>query len=659
MKVILNKTICADFFEGAGKEWLEINSTGCYACSTIYGMNTRRYHGLFITPGKSSGEKYVMLSKFEESIFIDNQVYEISTNCYTGGINPDGYKYLQSFSIDPFPRFIYQIGERRIEKNIFLLSDKNVLIVRYTNKNQGIPVKIIIKPILAARTINELARESQNVNVDSYFDGKVVKINPTEDTPELKIYYSAGEYTEAPLWYYNFRYPGQDLRSKDTGDVEDLFNTGFFTCSLDTYESLDLFISVEEVKDFNYDKLYRREKAARRSIRSGLTENSVFVKDLSKGIERMTGTDITDLSNQLISCQRDQLTVREILFAAPGLLISERDHDKNIRIIESLLDITHRGLLPEYFRSKPDQDESTRWTADGSLLLINHAYQLYRAGKHLPFIEERLYEPFKEIIDIYRKGTIANTYIDRDGLLVTGSYDINTSWIPLKDKKGMFIRYGKLLEMNALWYNTLKIMEFFSRELKYSKQARKFADMARVVLKSFLKVFWDEEKIRFSDVVRENYRESVLRVNQLYLVGLPFSILDRELGNSVLKQIEDELLTPVGIRSLSAGDPGFSGKSRANTEFTTDIRYNGGIWPWTVGLYFDAVIQVRGEQQHVVNRLFHYLEGFKRIYYNQTISCLPEIFTGEQSYTYAGCIAYLPTMCEILRCAYKLENRRT
>ena len=145
MKVILNKTICADFFEGAGKEWLEINSTGCYACSTIYGMNTRRYHGLFITPGKSSGEKYVMLSKFEESIFIDNQVYEISTNCYTGGINPDGYKYLQSFSIDPFPRFIYQIGERRIEKNIFLLSDKNVLIVRYTNKNQGIPVKIIIK----------------------------------------------------------------------------------------------------------------------------------------------------------------------------------------------------------------------------------------------------------------------------------------------------------------------------------------------------------------------------------------------------------------------------------------------------------------------------------------------------------------------------------
>ena len=600
-----------------------------------------------------------MLAKFEESIFIDNQVYEISTNCYTGGVYPDGFKYLHSFSIDPFPRFTYMVENRRIEKNVFLLSDKNVLIIRYTNKNQGPPVKIIIKPILAARKINELARESQNVNVDSYFDGKVVKINPSEETPELKIYYSAGEYTEAPLWYYNFRYPGHDLRTKNIGDVEDLFNTGFFTCTLNTYESLDLFISVDDVKDFDYDKLFRREKATRRSIRSGLSENSLFVKDLSKSIERMTGKEVQDLSNQLISCQRDELTVREILFAAPGMLISETNHDKNIRIIESLLDITHRGLLAEYFRTRPDQLESTRWTADGSLLLINHAYQLYRAGKHLPFIEERLYEPFKDIIDIYRKGTIANTYIDRDGLLVTGSYDINASWIQLKDKNGKFIRYGKLLEMNALWYNALKIMEFFSRELKHAKQARKFADMARVFLKSFLKVFWDEEKIRFSDLVREKYRESVFRINQLYLVGLPFSILDRELGNRVLTQIEDELLTPVGIRSLAAGETGYSSKIRSDGQLTPEILYNGSIWPWTVGLYFDAVLQVRGEQQHVISRLFRYLETFKQMYYNETISCLPEIFIGNGPYNYAGCIAYLPTMCEILRCTYKLETRRS
>ncbi len=656
MKVIFGKDICADLQEGIKKEWLEINPSGSFACTNIYGLNTRRYHGLFVVPGNSMNERFVMLSKFEESVFIGKQVYELSCSSYVGGIYPRGYKYLQSFSLDPFPRYLYLIENRRIEKTLFLLHDQNILVIRYTNKNQGPPIKIILKPVLAGRRVNELSHESQNINVDSYFDGRVVKINPTEETPELKIYYSNGEYKQAPLWYYNFQYRGPYLKDDGNGDTEDLFNTGFFTCKLNAYESFDLYVSVDEVKNFDYEKLFRNEKAYRRSIQPRLVKKSSFVKDLSKSIERMSGSDLESLSMQQVNCQRERLTIREILFSASGLLINEKTPDKNLLIMDTLLETLDSGLLPEYIGFNPDQVESTRWTADGSLLLINYAYSLHRFIKNLPYVEEKLFEPFRDIIENYRKGTKGNIYIDRDGMLFTGDHNTNVSWMPLKDKDGKVARYGKLLEMNGLWYNALKVMEYFSRELNQPKLAGKYADMARVVLKSFLRVFWDEENICFSDVVRENYRDSSLRVNQLFLVGLPFSILDRELGSNVLTQIENELLTPHGIRSLSKNNPVYKGQLRSDGSLSPDEYCNGSIWPWATGLYCDAVLDIRGDQQHVINRLLQYLDGFKNKYYTHTLSCLPEVYAGDHPHGYGGCMAYLPTMCEILRSTYNLEK---
>jgi len=658
MKIEYNKEICMDFSEGVRREWLEINRAGVFACTNIYGMNTRRYHGLYIVPGNTENDKFLMLSKFEESVFIGKQVYEISCNSYTGGIHPEGYKYLHSFTIDPFPCFTYLIENRRIEKTVFLLSDQNILIIRYTNKNQGPPVKIILKPILAGRRINELTRESQNINIDSYFDGRVVKINPTEETPELKIYYSRGEYTQAPLWYCNYQYRGSELNKNTNGDIEDLFNTGFFTCTLNAYESLELYVSIDQVNDFDYERIYRKEKSFRRSIHSKISDCSVFVKDLSKSIERMSGADVRDLSKQLVNCQRKRLSIRELLFSAPGLLISEEQPDKNIKLMDALIESVQDGILPEYLGYNPEQREAARWTADGSLLLINYAYILYRSVKNIYYIEEKLYEPLQDVIESYRKGTRGNIYIDQDGLLFTGSNDINTSWMPLKDDSGKVLRYGKLLEMNALWFNALKIMEYFSRELDKPKLAGKYAAMARVVLKSFLRVFWDFEKIRFSDVVRENYRDSSLRVNQLFLIGLPFSILDRELGNNILTQIENELLSPLGIRSLSMSDPAYTGRLAPDGRLTPEMYCNGSIWPWTVGLYCDAILQIRGEHQHIINRLIQYLNGIKHIYYNYTISCLPEIFAGERPNNYGSCLAYLPTMCEVLRITHHIETIR-
>ena len=246
MKIFFEKDVCSNLDLSLKKEWLEANQLGSYACSTIYGLNYRRYHGLFAVPVKNGTGHVLLLSKFEESVFIGSQVFELSANRFKGGIHPDGYRYLQRFALDPFPKFTYLIDGRRLEKTLFLLHDSNTLIIRYTNKNQGPPLKLILKPILASRDVSGLTHENNKINTDSYSDNRVVKMSPRPDMPELSIYYLKGDYTRAPLWYYGFMYSGSAEESgHNEGETEDLFNTGFFTCTLDTYESMDLYITTD------------------------------------------------------------------------------------------------------------------------------------------------------------------------------------------------------------------------------------------------------------------------------------------------------------------------------------------------------------------------------------------------------------------------------
>ena len=166
MKINFDQQVCSNFNLAANKEWLEVNKLGGYSASTIFGLNNRRYHGLFVVPCGPEQSRTIILSKFEESIFIGNQVYELSTNQFAGGIYPDGYKYIKNFSIDPFPKFEYEVENRRIEKSLFLCHDQHTLIIRYTCKNQGPPFNLVLKPILAARKISDLTHEIATFNAD-------------------------------------------------------------------------------------------------------------------------------------------------------------------------------------------------------------------------------------------------------------------------------------------------------------------------------------------------------------------------------------------------------------------------------------------------------------------------------------------------------------
>jgi len=187
MNIFKDKNILKEFDLASQMEWLEFNNLGSYSSSTVCGLNNRRFHGLFNIHSEKDGKNINLLSKFEETVFLGEHSFELSTNQYQNSVFPLGYTYLEKFSLNPFPKFSYLIDGRRLEKTVILLHNKNLLLVRYDLKNNGDPIKLVIKPIIGGRYSHKLVENVQGINPDSYMEQNIVKIAPKSNIPELNV----------------------------------------------------------------------------------------------------------------------------------------------------------------------------------------------------------------------------------------------------------------------------------------------------------------------------------------------------------------------------------------------------------------------------------------------------------------------------------------
>jgi len=341
MNFSFEKEVLEQLEKGTEYEWLESNQLGAYASSTIIGLNTRRRHGLLSIPYGKSSNKAVVLSKLEESVFIDNQLFEISVNRYSDSIFPQGYQFIEKFEMNPFPITHFKIVDRLLQKTIFLIHNENTLVVRYELKNQGRPVKLVIKPFLAGRDSQKLTTESQGLNTDSYLGQNFVRWAPKVDMPILNVHFNRGEFIPATLWYHNFYY------SKDNqpGKYEDLLNPGFFQVELKPYQTFDLYISTDEINDIhpNYEQLYREQ--VKLCHRTNAISNYDFIYSaLENQSENETPVPLSQLSaNQ---------NIRKYILSLPGLFSVQKDDKQIGNSINSILKILEKGLLPIEFPKK-------------------------------------------------------------------------------------------------------------------------------------------------------------------------------------------------------------------------------------------------------------------------------------------------------------------
>ncbi|MCK5032775.1 MAG: glycogen debranching enzyme N-terminal domain-containing protein [Calditrichia bacterium] len=657
MNIKFDEKYIKNFDEAVKIEWLETNKLGAYSSSTIFGLNSRKEHGLFVVPTSNPLKKINLLAKFEETVFVKDFSFELSSNQYENSIYPNGYKYLKGFSLNPFPTFHYEISDRKIDKSIILLHDRNLLIVRYELKNNGHPVKLIIKPIIAARYSDDLVKDIQGINPDSYMDENVVKIAPKSDLPEINLSYQKGEYTPAALWYHNFYYKNEFTNAVPASkNKEDLLNPGFFTYTLHPYDSFEIYVSLDQWYGTDYEYLLRKEKEYRKNIDKKLKKLPVFIQNVSKKLE--TIPLFKDQVN--FSCLPDyhtaQCNIRNSILAMNDSLIVQKKENKINKFIENCLIKLKNGLLPE---DKKSTGKAQNCCVDTSLQLINLGYHAYRFYKNSEFLEKNIFDPFVAIIESFRKGTDFNTYMDKDGLIFTGDKNTNTSFIPILNESGHVIRYGKLLEVNIFWLNALYIMRFFSKELNKSRMEKKFNKLIENTSTNFIEKFWDERNHRLYDLVRDKINDATFRINQIYALSLPFQILEKEKGKQLLYSIKNELLTSYGLRSLSNKDVNYVGESVTNSGSQDSSKFEGAVWPSSVSDFIIACVNY-GDINAESVELAKLIENFEQLFNQNCLGYLPEYLDGDKPHNANGSAASIVNMLSIFKASfyfYKSKNK--
>jgi predicted glycogen debranching enzyme len=654
MENILNKEVLQNIKEALKYEWLERNRKGAYASSTVIGMNIRREHGLLVVPDETFTKKVIILSKLEESVFIGNRLHEISTNQYTENIFPLGYQYLDKFEINPFPCFNFLIEDRLLQKTVFLLENYNIVVVRYELKNQGEPVKLVIKPFISVRYSDELLNEPKGINTDSYLGQYFVRWAPRVNMPELYAYYNNGEYVSTTLWYHNFCYSKDQNRFTDNS--EDLFNPGFFEVTLNPYDNFDIFLSTEEITDIelDYEALYREESERRKKknyhFNLDKTELYNFQYQLQNVITKVNDDHIVSISTIEYSN-----SLRDVIFSLPGLLLVEKDCDLFKKIYSNILSKLDSGLLPVKF---PDTDEKPYYGAvDLSLWLINLGYIYLQESNDLAFFEKKVCDIYRSIYDSYTKGTSFNIFTDKDGLIFSGDKATNLSWIPLKNKKGDVLRFGKLLEINALWYNGLRILEYLSLKLNKKRLSGKFAKNAEKVKISFNDLFVNEEKSSFYDFVVYDEKNTDFRINQLIPLMLPFNCVEDEFAKKVLNRIDRELLTPYGLRSLSSNDRAYKNSRKTNLRRRNVDYYNGSIWPWTMSFYVNSCFNFKTGRKAVSKKLVKYFKPLIDLSNEGLLGFVPEAVYSSKLIQQYGIEDYTPSLADIVWSYYCLSEK--
>ncbi|MEJ2054054.1 MAG: glycogen debranching enzyme N-terminal domain-containing protein [Calditrichaceae bacterium] len=623
-------------------EWMDRNQKGAYSSSTVCGMNIRREHGLFVVPGSDLIKKVVLLAKLEESVFVENRLHEISTNQFLNNIFPRGYKYLKKFSLTPFPKSVFKIEDRIIHRTLFWLSDKNILAVRYELKNQGRPVKLIIKPFITARYNQSLTDEIQGINTDSYLSQNSVRWGPRLYMPQLHAYFLSGSYNTATLWYHKFYYKKDVNRYSE--QQEDLLNPGFFEVGLRPYEVFDLFFSTEDLieTDLDYEAMHRSE-LYHRGFGITITQNGEEPAAHFRNHLRLSHIDYDGKLYPAVSSINPTKNLRHILFAMPGMYLAEKSYADfkfhYIKIAENL----NGGLLPVQY---PKLGGPTTYaSADLSLWYMDLGFKYYRETGDISFFEGLLLEAYRSIIDNYSKGTRFNIYKDSDSLLFAGDRKNNVSWQYGAKENNSGARYGKLLEINALWYNAIRILSEISKGLGKNRYYNKYRKLSEKVNKSFNKVF-EYDDAGFYDFVRSDIQDREFTLNQLIPLCLTFRCCDDNTALKVLEKIESELLTPYGIRIAAK-----STDKQANRKKDYIKRL---IKTSVISMY----IQARMYYKPVSHETLQYFTPLINLAEQGLLGFIPEYVTTDENHFQVGIQDYTPSLSDWIWVEYMFAQQK-
>ena len=635
------------------QEWLETDGRGGYASSTLSGCHTRRYHGLLVANLPAPEGRHVLLSKLEDTLLAEGEELFLTAHRYPGLLFPPGPPPPAAFVLGLHPSFLYRAGRLQLRKDLLLVRERGILLVRYRLEKSAGDGRLRLKPFLAFRDYHALARENPFLRSRTEAIKNGFTIAPYAGMPPLFVTTSgAALFLPSPCWYKNFEYHQERERGFDW--QEDLFLPGTIEATLAPGEPLILAVGYtppgEPLPEIWDGEITRRRRETAREVKpAGLRagrERDLFRTLLRAGrqflIVTPSGRPAIIAGYPWFGCWG-----RDALISLPGLAFACGRVQEGIEILTEIGRHERDGLLPNFFSG--DGTPAAYNTVDSSLFFFWAVQELLRVTGDAALIRERFWPVMKRIVQSFRSGTRYGIGMDANGLLRAGEAGLALTWMDAcVDGVPVTPRRGCVVEINALWYNALAL----TRDLaaRFAEPAGDLDDLLPRLQRSFQETFWSEEDACLGDVYHQGRLDRAIRPNQIFAVSLPFSPLTPAQQAGVVRKVREHLLTPCGLRTLSPTDPAYRGLYRGNGAERDAAYHQGTVWPWLLGPFGAAALRVATDPKGEREALRASLAAFLSRHFREAgIGTISEVFDGDPPHQPGGCIAQAWSIAELIR----------
>lgn len=634
------------------KEWIVTNGIGGYASGSLSGANTRRYHGLLVASLNPPTQRVVLVSKVEESVMVNDQVFELSANQFQHAINPNGYQYLTNFERFPFPKTVYKGPGFALSKTVFMVYGQNTTVVEYKNTaKKSIAIKVDI--FLNHRDYHSNMRENQHTNFYTESQEGFLKTHAYFGADPLFTKHE-GHFVSQPNWYKNFVYEKEQSRGLDP--VEDTFKIGSVEIQLDAGQRTHFIFSTEETAmEADGFTLKNSETERYESLRQ---TDDCFLNDLLvSGDQFIVERKSTESHSIIAGYHWFTDWGRDSMIAMRGLCIDTGKQEVCKSILKTFLNYLDAGMLPNRFPDAPG-DEIEYNTIDATLWLFVVLYEYHQKFKDDEFIKNA-FDKLTEIIHFHKTQTRYNIHETPEGFIFGGQGIAQLTWMDARI--GDFVvtpRHGCPVEIQSLWYNALKIYQYFQSHLALNNELVDTVNESIGKLESNFAPFFFNQKGYLNDVVLPTTSvDDSLRCNQIYAASLPFSMLNHDQQKQVLDVVTEKLLTPFGLRTLEPNHPDFK-PTYGGDVWSRDLAYHQGtVWPFLISEYAEAYRKVYGENPQNKARLESLIGLLKNHFYNaDCIGGVSEIFDGLEPRQGKGTIQQAWSVSALIRIMYMLQK---
>jgi predicted glycogen debranching enzyme len=657
------------FEDAIRKEWLITNGLGGYASSTALGINTRKYHGLLVAAVHPPGNRTVCLAKLDEELSLDNKLYLLGANEFYGAIFPQGYMFLNEFSVSPFPKFSYKVRDVSIQKTVFMPNKRNATVVIYHVFNRSsFEAKLKITPLLTCRHFHSVKNRYTNPLHFSQHQNSSneVQLDFTFPQTSINVQSTNGEFSEKPNWIERVRYREEELRGETSTD--DCYQPGSYEVFIpaNSDNTFAVICAANERHQQNAEtvgSIGTEISDAEKVFRQELDYRSKLLDDFYSSQTSLSASDwlswvLLAADNFIVNGINNRKSVvagypwfeawgRDTFISLPGLMLVRGKFEDARNILSDFNAFCKQGLIPNFIQDQSGQPAYN--TVDATLWFVNAVLQYLKYTGDFDFVRNQLWENLKLIVENHVKGTAFGIHVDDDGLL---SHGPRLTWMDAKvDGKAVTPRAGKAVEIQALWYNALWTVQLLANKFGENNLSESYAVRAEKAKTSFREKFWNNQKNCLFDVIEDAGEDDSLRPNQIIAAALDFAMLDDETNRKIVDMVQHKLVTSCGLRTLERSDPRYKGNYSGNRQSRDQAYHNGTVWPWLLGPFTTAYRKVKGSASP--NAGFA-LQSFIVPFFTKQIQqaglgTLSEIFDGDQPHMARGCIAQAWSVAEPLR----------